>query len=218
MLAAFSIVVAAAGCSGETAVQSASTAANPAQIPNPEAAPLVPPELWAPWQPNPIPLNVALLRAVDRECRLSMVPFPAAQLVVVDARGEGLLQAQFAAPNGAEAFCMDMTVDQQGRVHAMGGGSTGGGDAARLLGPLEMESRGGMATGGPGANDILRSVTSGRVGQGISSVAILVPGQGQMTAALANGWYVAWWPGPWPNGTKVVARDVLGNVVAEAAP
>ena len=37
-------------------------------------------------------------------------------------------------------------------------------------------------------------------------------------ASLANGWYAAWWPGPLPNGSKVVGYDSGGQPVASGDP
>ena len=173
--------------------------------------------IWAPWQPNPIPLDAGILQAIDRECRGSMAPFPAVRLVVADARGDGVVQAQFAGPAG-EAFCMDMTIDRTtGRVAAVGGGSVGTGTSAVQLGPQAIESHSGMGTGGPG-DAIVRQTTSGRVGNGVAAVVIQMPGKPPIRASLANGWYLAWWPGPWPRGTKVLALDAVGGKVAEAEP
>lgn len=53
-------------------------------------------------------------------------------------------------------------------------------------------------------------------GAGIARVVIAMPGQPPVTASLANGWYLAWWPGEWPPGTKVFGIDSLGQQVAEA--
>lgn len=172
--------------------------------------------LHGPWSPNPIALPGPILQAVDAACRGSMLPFPVGvDLVVVDARGRGIIQANYAGPNGAGATCIDMTVDDRGRVTAMGGGGTGqGGGPLPALAANTLEPGGGMSSGDP----INSSVTLGRAGPGIARVAIVIPGQPLTTASFANGWYIAWWPGAWPPGTTVVGLDALGQKVAETTP
>lgn len=173
-------------------------------------------DLWGGWQAQPIAVPPALLARIDAVCRASMQPFPAVPLVLVDARGNGAVQAQFAGPGG-EATCMDMTVSRDGTVDALGGGSTGIGPQGAGPGPLAIESHGSMASGGPNGGVTL-SVAVGRVGQGVASVAIVVPGKGEITTSMANGWYMASFPGPWPDGTTVVARDVTGAQVDVTDP
>lgn len=169
-----------------------------------------------PWLPDPLSLPVPILEAIDVACRGSMQPFPVGvQLVVVDARGAGVAQAQYAGPNGAGAMCMDMTIDGRGHVGAAGGGSTGqGGGPLPEVAPNTLEPGGSMSSGEP----VTSSVTLGRAGPGIVRVAIMIPGQPLVTASFANGWYLAWWPGPWPRGTTVLGVDVLGRKVAETNP
>ena len=169
--------------------------------------------LAGPWQPTPIALQGPILDAIDRACRASMQPFPeGVRLVVVDARGGGHIQAQFAGANGQEAFCMDMRVNALGQVKAVGGGSMSTGPAGFLaLKPLDLETRGTMSSGDPPTS----SVTAGRAGNGIAKVVVEIPGKQPIIASLANGWYVASWPAAWPQGSKVAAFDLLGRRVAE---
>ena len=172
--------------------------------------------LLGPWSPNPLPVPGPILQAIDIACRGSMLPFPVGvELVVVDARGRGVVQAQYAGQNGAGAMCIDMTVDQRGRVAALGGGSTGqGGGPLPEVAPNTLEPGGSMSSGNP----VTSSVTLGRAGPGIARVAIRIPGQPPITASFANGWYLAWWPGAWPQGTTVIGLDVVGQQVAETNP
>lgn len=189
-------------------------ACEPAGLPGPAAPALG--ALHGPWSPNPIPVPGPILQAIDVACRGSMQPFPVGvELVVVDARGRSVVQAQYAGPNGAGAMCVDMTVDERGRVAAMGGGSTGqGGGPLPDVAPNTLEHGGSMSSGDP----ITSSVALGRAGPGIARVAILIPGQPLITASFANGWYLVWWPGAWPRGTTVIGLDVLGQQVAETNP
>jgi hypothetical protein len=145
-----------------------------------------------------------------------MQPFPAAPLVAVDARGQGRMQALFVGPNG-QAACYDMTVDAEGVARAMGGEMTATGPAGPPLDANGLQSTGVSSSGG-GANVIKSSVISGQAGAGIAIVAIDMPGRPRMTATLANGWYLFWWPGGLPVGTKVIGLDGFGGEVAKSEP
>jgi hypothetical protein len=177
-----------------------------------ESQPIPPAQnaLVGPWQQVPIPLAGPILAAVDRACRGSMPDFPPeVRLAVVDARGGGLIQAHYVGPNSAEATCLDMSVDPAGRVEASGGGSTGsGGQGAPPMEALALE-----AGGGSGSDR--SSVTYGRAGAGIAKVMLIVPGQPPIVASLANGWYIAWWPGKWPPKMRIVGLDAIGRTAVE---
>ena len=172
-------------------------------------------DIHGPWSATPIPVPAPIVAAADRACRGMMQPFPDdAQIVVIDARGKGMLQIAYAGANGGMAQCNDMTVDAQGRVEAMGGGSMGQGG-----GPLAALAANALEPGGSsGSGDPVTSTTIGRAGPGIAAVRVIIPGQPPITASFANGWYLVWWPGAWPHGTTVIAVNDDGERVAEAAP
>ncbi len=163
-----------------------------------------------PWQPVPIALPAHIVQAVDRTCRSSFREFPQhTQLMVIDARGAGRIEAQYAAPNGEDATCASMTIDADGRVEAGGGGTGSRGQPWLALPALELETVSGYSSSeGSG--------TSGRVGAGVVTVVIAMPGRPPVTASIENGWYLAWWPGDWPPGTKAIGLDSLGQPVTEA--
>ena len=166
--------------------------------------------LVGPWQAAPFPVAGPILAAIDQACRGSMPDFPQrVQLTVVDARGGGRIQAHYTSPDGAEATCMDMSVNAAGKVEAIGGGSIGFADQA----PPPLQANELTNAGSMGSDR--SSVVYGRAGAGISRVMVLMPGHVPITASLANGWYLVWWPGVWPQGTMVVGLDVLGQQVAE---
>ena len=161
-----------------------------------------------PWQPVPFALPGPMIESVDRACRGGFDEFPQhAQLMVIDSRGAGHVEAQYAAPNGDDASCT-ATIDATGRVEWGGGGSSSNGQEWLVLPALGLEALGGYGSGEA-------SATTGRAGTGIAQVVIVMPGQPRVTASLANGWFLAWWPGAWPPGTKVVGLDSLGQPVAE---
>ena len=171
--------------------------------------PNVPGELIGPWQPVPMGLPGTLIVDVDSTCRSSFPEFPQeAQLVVLDVRGAGKIEAQYAGPKRIEAACWGITIDATGSV-GPGGGSSNVGEAEwHALPPNEIEQHGGYGSAEA-------SSTAGRAGPGIAKVLIDLPGCPPITASLANGWYLAWWPGEWPVGTKVLGLDSLGQTVIE---
>ena len=163
-----------------------------------------------PWQPVPFALPRPMIESVDRACRGGFDEFPQhAQLMVVDSRGGGHVEAQYAAPNGDDASCT-ATIDATGRTEWSGGGTGSRGQPWLTLPAFDLES-----VAGYGSSD--GSATSGRAGGGIAKVVIVMPGEPQVTASLQNGWYLAWRPGEWPPGTTVVGLDSLGQPVAEAS-
>lgn len=174
--------------------------------------------LLGPWRPEPIPVWPALLAEVARDCAGSMQPFPAVPLVAVDARGGGRVQALFAG-DGRQAACYDMTVDVRGAVGATGGGMTSMGDVQPPLGAQALRSAGLSSSAiGVGRNAVTSSVVSGEAGASIVTVVIAMPGQARMRATLANGWYLFWWPGAIPAGTKVIGLDGFGQDVTTSDP
>ena len=164
-----------------------------------------------PWQPVPFALPDSMIEAIDRTCRGSFDEFPQqTRLMVIDARGAGRVEAQYAGPSGEEASCAGMKIEATGRVEPGGGGTGFRGQAWPPLPAFELEFIGGYVSSEA-------SSTSGRAGAGIARVVIDIPGQPPVTASLANGWYLAWWPAEWPPGTKVIGHDALGQLVAEAS-
>jgi hypothetical protein len=172
--------------------------------------PNVPKELVGPWLPVPLALPGTLIDDVDLTCRGSFPDFPQdAELVVIDVRGAGKVEAQYAGPKRVTAACNGMTIDTSGAV-AGGGGGTGFGEAEwDVLPAHELEQHGGYGSAEA-------SSATGRVGPGIAKVLIAVPGLVPITASLANGWYLAWWPADRRPGSKVLGLDTLGQIVIEA--
>ena len=154
-----------------------------------------------PWQPVPFTLPGQIVEAADRACRASFPDFPQqTRLMVVDARGAGRIEAQYAGPNGLDANCGGMTIDATGRIEPGGGGTGMRGKEFGVLQAFELESIAGYSSAEA-------SSTSGRAGPGVARVVLAMPGQPPVTASLTNGWYLAWWPGEWPPGTKIVGLE-----------
>ena len=66
--------------------------------------------------------------------------------MVIDARGAGRVEAQYAAPNGDDANCTT-TIDATGRVEWGGGGTGSSGQAWLVLPAFELEASGGYGSG-----------------------------------------------------------------------
>ena len=135
-------------------------------------------------------------------------------LVVVDARGGGTVQPFYAGPDGSSGNCIAVGVLPDGQVQPSGAGGTGGGAVPAPLAPFEIRPGGTSGLGGGAGDPVTVSVASGQVGPGIAHVVIQLAGQPPILASLANGWYAAWWPGPVPQGSKVVGYDSAGQPVA----
>lgn len=170
--------------------------------------------LLGPWRATPLAIDANLLAAIDRACRTDM-SIPAAQrLVVVDARGGGTVQPFYAGADGSTAYCENLQVMPDGSLHSGGSGGSGmsGGVPPPDLERFELRPGSSMSGGGRPA----MSMASGQAGPGMAFVTIEVPGQPKILASFSNGWYVAWWPGPIPRGSKVVGYDSQGQPVASA--
>lgn len=177
---------------------------------------------WGPWQAEPMPVGAATQAAVDRACREPVgdrpepMIGPTFRLAVVDARGEGILQAMFIQPGGQTASCEDIELAADGSVTWPGMASRD--DTPQpTLGPFDFRSAGGSSVGSPpGSNSgAIRSISYGAAGPGIASIIVDVPGPGRATASLANGAWVVWWPGAWPPGSRITALNAAGISVAE---
>lgn len=163
-----------------------------------------------PWQATPIAVRGPILETIDRVCRASFPDFPQeTRMVVIDARGAGRVDAHYVGPNGVEATCFEMTVDDAGRVEGGGGATQFAEHEPPLLQPLEITNGGGYV-------GEASSLTLGRVGAGIVKVVIFSAGQPPVTPSLMNGWYLAWIPGEWAPGAKAVGFDAAGRAVSEA--
>jgi hypothetical protein len=175
------------------------------------------PDLSAPWQAQPFPVDPAIVAAAEQMCRdpAGMLVPVGTPLGLVDARGGNRLLLVFAGP-GKSAECV-VGRDRAGRLLSEGGGSSIG-DIEPALGPNEMVLHGASTqsgTGGPNEPVLPMSYVTGSVGPGIQAVEIALPSGVSMRASLNRGLFAAWWPG---EGNSVVARgyDAAGQLVVSA--
>lgn len=148
----------------------------------------------------------ALLHSVEGPCAQS-VGGAGFDLVLADGRGGGRLVLIYSGPNGTSAECF-ATIDDGGDVEVESTGETSGGGVV-LPGEHDVRPMSGGSSGDPGA----WSYIQGRVGPGISRVAIELADGTWITASTGGGHFAAWWPGEaWMS--RVHGFDATGNEVA----
>lgn len=136
---------------------------------------------YADWTAEPSPVPAALAEKVADNCR-SMLGY-GGTVQVAEQRGGHV----FVALRGEDGTAECLADADTGKV---GGGTGGKGAEGPPLGPREAEVNGvGVQSGSGGSYGFTR----GRVGGEVASVAIRTEGR-TITATLANGEYVAWWP------------------------
>jgi hypothetical protein len=162
-------------------------------------APIQPPihDLAEPWQAAPFDVDPAVIAEAQRACLDpdgGGLPNGAMPIVLVDARGANHLYLLFAA-GGNDAQCF---VERQagGAFFVDGGSSTLGGNARAVLprNGIEFGGAGSQSGSAPGQPGDTKSFASGRVGDGIAVVEIVLGNNTSLRASLNRGWFAAWWP------------------------
>jgi hypothetical protein len=129
--------------------------------------------------------------------------------VVVDTRGPYTVILFAAAHDAAELSCFS------GRQPV--GGSIGGSFGTHTpppvpAGHVSIVSSGGHTTP-PDEGSQQFSQLVGRTGPGVTGVALRLRDGTRVRASLANGWFLAWWPGT-QGGTATEVRTSTGRAVA----
>ena len=148
-------------------------------------------ELIGPWRREPLRPSAAVTAAADRTCRLSDGVPRDAVLVAIDARGGSRLQAVFAADN-ASAFCLPLTITNNGVVEGFVNGSEI--NAEQVPGPGRLIARVGTGSPRDGDPDDAWCGATGRAGPGVARVVMEAQGAGPIAATVQRGWYLGWWP------------------------
>jgi len=182
-------------------------------------------ELAGPWRSEPMTLDPATIDEVDRACRLDPEFPPGIRLVVIDARGNGTLTADF---NGQAGF-VDCRLDvaPSGAISGHLRGGVGGWRGRHLApGQLEIDDQ-GVDGHGEGWQEL-----DGQSGTAVTRVVIDVVDAagvdhvGSVTASLRDGMFLARWPtrepvGPrdangrldvWMRAYTITAYDAFGHV------
>jgi hypothetical protein len=180
-------------------------------------------ELTGPWRSEPLTLDPTTIDKIDRACRLDP-KFPSGvQLVVIDARGDGRVNADYNGPAGFADCRLDVALSGAISGHLAPLGGWRGGHLAP--GRLEIDDE-GVARKGEGWQEL-----NGQAGAGVSRVVIDVVDAadvdhiGLVTASLGSGIFVARWPtreparrdaggrlDVWMRAYTITAYDAFGHV------
>lgn len=192
---------------------------------------LGPASAFATWTSVPSPVDPAFARAMHDNCALRPIPvddpnvddqhlaellaqqqiFAELPLVVMDQRGRAAV-ALFAErlPDGqASVLCLTVAENVGSPPAAGGGGSGTGAFETPAAGPLRLftahrnDSEAGTFTAYAGSigPEVVQATVERNDGQVV-------------TASVANGYFLAWWPGK-SYATMFVARGADGAVLAE---
>lgn len=219
LYAALAVVVLLGACGS-----SAPTAAGPSAEPIasdrasgsvPDATEIARAHALGPWRPAPILPDESQVTAVVEACRLATdegAAQPAGRLpvAVLDARGEGRFVVVFA--DGKSAADCRATVDDAGTPTVDG--------VAALDLPAQVEATGiAIVEIGPDFDrpERVRKTLIGVVGSDAFKVKAHFADDTYVTASMANGWYVAWWPGR-DDPITVAAVDNKNLAIGGTAP
>jgi hypothetical protein len=126
--------------------------------------------------------------------------------VVIDTRGPYTMILLAAAHGAAELSCLS------GRQPISLGGSFGAHRPPPVpAGHISLVSSGSTTTP-PDEGSQHFSQLVGRTGQGVTGVTLRLRDGTRVTASVANGWFLAWWPGT-QRGTGIEATTSTGTAV-----
>lgn len=177
--------------------------------PTPAVADLA--RVLGPWTPEPFPIDPAIAAAADAKCRsdpTTQVRNPNLRLVVVDARGEGLIHLVYAA--GAAFGDCQLRFDRTGTMTSTGSGS---GEGPADAGPNEvtLRSASGSPSSGADRGDL---AVIGVAGSNVAAVRIVRANGESITASLGGGTFAAWWP-VFDRRYRIEGYDASGTLVGE---
>jgi hypothetical protein len=205
---ALAVALAVGACDAVSEATASPSASTDVVVNQPPVA--VEAQILGPWQATPFRLPAQTIARVDAACRASMPEFPVnVQLVILDARGEGMVQLYYANGIGDSAECNDVAIRRNGEIVPQGGGGVGHGLPLRPLRPDELEIFSQTGNGRP----IVASQLAGRVGASIVRVMLRTKDGKLAQASLDRGWFAVWFPGD-VSGGFVAGYDVFGNEIA----
>lgn len=162
------------------------------------------PELaLAGWEATPTAPDVALADAASEPCMASGLGVPAMSIVAQDQRGNA---ATILFAGGGQLSICVVGRDKSGTVVAAATGVSRLETTAKAL-SVDSGLSEPKTPNFPGL-----TVIAGRVGQGVSSVEVVREDGVEVTATVASGYFVAWWPTTDKAGT-VVGKDESGTQV-----
>ncbi|GIF75891.1 hypothetical protein [Asanoa siamensis] len=184
---------------------------------------------YASWTPTPAPLTDAEIALIAPECqdRLGgsrVLDLARAKLVLAERRGEYAVLLYRTDNPDVSGACLAHHVAGSDDVDDVASGVTGSSGPA-LTAPPRGYTQGGIADFGDA------SITDGAVGADVTGVTVHARNL-SVQASVANGRYVAWWPGPAfdhdaprPSGeagpTLFITYDLTlrdGTVIPDAQP
>jgi hypothetical protein len=191
------------------------------------------PRAFAGWSATPTARGGGQVRRAERACRPDLPtsariehaqntasgphepwPIPAIRAgswrtVVIDTRGPYTVILFVAAHGAAELSCFSGRQPTQGSL----GGSFGTRTPPPVpAGHVSIVSS-GSHTSAPDEGSRQFSQLVGRTGPGVTGVTLRLRDGTRVTASLANGWFLAWWPGT-QGGTATEVRTSTGRAVA----
>jgi hypothetical protein len=204
----FALVSAAlvlAGCDALAASPTAPT--QPAVVANAE-------QLFGPWSATPLAIDATLLASIDDACRTSNhlgQDFPAGvELVVIDARGLGIVQAYYSG-SGNEAFCSDIRIHADGTVEATGDGQWATDvNAKPVAGGIRINTAG--SSGIPGNST---AYAWGAYGPNVRRIVVEEQARPPMIAAMQGGWWAVSTRGDWARDAHLTGYDGFGHEVVQ---
>lgn len=170
--------------------------------------------LRGPWSPVPITLPPDVVAIVDRACRAERREHGRLELVVVDARGEGLVHVFYVADGEfSTTNCLDMEVNPFGEIEALGFGNS---DPTPLPSPGEHD----LIVWHQTREEAPRSIyhIAGLAGPRIATVRLTADGKVPIVASLANGWFAAWILGEDYPRITIRGYDATGSEVDAIQP
>jgi len=129
--------------------------------------------------------------------------------VLIDSRGPYTMILFVAAHSAAELSCFS---GRQPMQASLGGSFATHRPPPIPAGHLSIVSSGSRTTP-PDEGSQQFSQLVGRTGPGVTGVTLRLRGGTRVTASLANGWFLAWWPGM-QGGTATEVRTSTGRAMA----
>lgn len=170
--------------------------------------------LRGPWSPTPFPLPSAALEIVDSVCRRTYPEDLAAlALVIVDARGEEIVNAWYVGTTGGNYGCEGLRIDPLGTLLPGGFGSgTGASELIPVVAPQEVIAWYTTHQEAP----IASLAAAGPIGSSIAEVRFTAEGKPPIVATIMNGWFAVWLPDDWPRltlrGYNADGTEVFANL------
>lgn len=156
------------------------------------------------WEAAPTQADAALAAAAVGPCSSSDPAVAAMPIVAQDQRGTA---ATILLAGGGELSICVVARDETGTVVAAASGLTRLEPSAKAL-SVDSGLSAPRTANFPGL-----TVIAGRVGQGVASVAITRSDGVDVTATVASGYFVAWWPST-DKASTVTAKDESGRSVS----